>query len=259
VKKSIKKNTKIIWIEAPTNPTMKFPDIQAIAKLAKEKGALLVIDNTFMSPALTNPLKLGADIVVHSLSKYIGGHSDLIAGAMIMNSLELYDKLHYNLKTMGTIITPFNAWLALRGSKTLKLRVEKASDNALKIAKFLEKHQKIEKVMFPGLPSHPHHKNALKARAHPHLNGGSGMMSFYIKGDIKKANKFLCELKLCILCESLGGAETLIESPALMTHGSVPKKKREELGIHDNFIRFSSGCEEAEDIIADLKQALEKI
>jgi len=212
-----------------------------------------------MSPALTNPLSLGADIVVHSLSKYIGGHSDLIAGACIVNRLDLYEKLHFNIRTMGTIISPFNAWLACRGSKTLKLRVEKSSESALIIAKHLEKHPKISKVLFPGLPSHPHHKNALKARAYPHLNGGSGMMAFYINGDIKKANKFLINLKLCILAESLGGAETLIESPALMTHGSVPKAKREELGIHDNFIRFSTGCEEVEDIIADLDQALAKI
>jgi len=226
VKKNIKKNTKMIWIEAPTNPTMKYPDIQAIAKISKEKGCILVIDNTFMSPALSNPLKLGADLVVHSLSKYIGGHSDLIAGAIIMNRIDLYDKLYYNVKTMGTIISPFNAWLACRGSKTLKLRAEKCSDNALIIAKWLEAHPKIEKVMYPGLPSHPHHKNALKARANPKLNGGSGMMAFYVDGDLKMCNTFLSSLKLCILAESLGGVETLIESPALMTHGSVPPAKR---------------------------------
>lgn len=259
VKKSIKKNTKIVWIEAPTNPTFKYPDIAAIAKLTHEAGAILVIDNTFMSPVLQNPLTLGADIVMHSITKYIGGHSDCVAGALIFNDEALYDKLYFNIKSMGTMINPFNAWVALRSSKTLKLRVEKASESALTIAKMLEAHPKVEKVLYPGLPSHPHHKNALKCRSSTKYSGGSGMLGFYIKGDLKKTNKFLSVMKVFTLAESLGGVESLIESPALMTHGSVPPAHRKLLGIDDNYVRISTGIEEVEDLVADLKQALAKI
>jgi len=259
VRKSIKKNTKIVWIETPTNPTLKYPDVQEIAKICKQKGAILVIDNTFMSPVLSNPLKMGADIVMHSMSKYIGGHSDLIGGSLIMNDLDLYNKLYFHVKSMGTIISPFQAWLALRGTKTLQLRVERCTETALKIAKWLEKHPKVDKVLYPGLKSHPHHKIALKSRSNKKYNGGSGMIGFYINGDIKKANKFLSSLKICTLAESLGGVETLIESPALMTHGSVPQAKRIELGIHDNFVRISVGCEAFEDLKKDLGQSFDQI
>ena len=259
VKSSFKKNTKLVWIESPTNPTLKCTDISAIAKMCAEKGALLAIDNTFMSPVLQNPLTLGADIVMHSITKYIGGHSDIVAGCLMFNCGDLYDKLYFNIKSMGTMISPFDAWVALRGTKTLKLRVEKASENALTIAKWLEKHKKIEKVLYPGLPSHPHYKVAQKNRASKHLNGGSGMLSFYLKADLSKTNKFLSSLKVLTLAESLGGVETLIESPALMTHGSVPAAHRKMLGIDDNFVRLSTGIEEVEDLIKDLDQALAKI
>ena len=253
VEKSIKKNTKIVWIESPTNPTMKCTDVAAVAKLCHAKGAMLVIDNTFMSPCLQNPLLLGADVVMHSITKYIGGHSDVVAGALMFNDSKLYDKLFFNIKSMGYWISPFDAWIALKGSKTLKLRAERASENAMTIAKMLEKHPKIQKVLFPGLPSHPHHKIALKNRASPKYNGGSGMMGFYIKGDIKKANKFLSSLKVITLAESLGGVESLIENPALMTHGSVPPEHRKMLGIDDNYCRLSTGIEDIEDLIADIK------
>lgn len=191
VKAAIKKNTKLMWIESPTNPTLKCTDIAAVAKICKEKGVRLVIDNTFMSPALQNPLSLGADVVMHSITKYIGGHSDVVAGCLVFNDSELYDKLYFNIKSMGTMIAPFDAWVALRGSKTLKLRAEKAMENGMAIAKHLEAHPKIEKVLYPGLPSHPHHEIALKNRANDKLSGGSGMIGVYIKGDINKANTFL--------------------------------------------------------------------
>jgi cystathionine gamma-lyase len=194
VEAAIKPNTKMMWVESPTNPTLKCTDIAEVAKICKKKGILLAIDNTFMSPALQNPLLLGADIVMHSITKYIGGHSDVVAGAVIFNDPDLYDKLYFNIKSMGTMIAPFDAYLALRGSKTLQLRAERASESAMTISKFLEKHPRIEKVVFPGLPSHPHHKIALKNRAHNKLNGGSGMLGFYIKGDIHKTNKFLSSL-----------------------------------------------------------------
>lgn len=204
-------------------------------------------------------MKLGADIVMHSLTKYIGGHSDVVAGALMFNSPDLYDKLYFNIKSIGTCLAPFDAWIALRGSKTLKLRAEKAADNALVLAKWLEKCPKIEKVLYPGLPSHPHHKIALKNRAHTKLSGGSGMLGLYIKGNLQDTNTFLSSLKLVTLAESLGGIESLIESPALMTHGSVPADHRKMLGIDDNYCRMSVGIEDVDDIIDDIKQALKGI
>lgn len=254
-----KKNTKMVWVETPTNPTLKVTDIQEIAKLCKEKKALLVVDNTFMSPALQNPVLLGADVVMHSITKYIGGHSDVVAGALCFNDSDLYDKLFFNIKTMGTCIAPFDAWIALKGSKTLGIRMARASQNAQAVCEYLLKHPKIEKVLYPGHKSHPHYKIALKNRANDKLSGGSGMLSFYIKGDIKKTNTFLSSLKVFTLAESLGGVESLAESPALMTHGSVPPEHRKMLGIDDNFVRLSVGIEEQEDLIADLEQALKKI
>jgi len=190
---------------------------------------------------------------MHSITKYIGGHSDVVAGCLCFNDQALYDKLYFNMKTIGSCIAPFDAYIALKGAKTMKLRVEKASENALVIAKMLEKHPKVVKVLYPGLPSHPDYKVALKNRANNSQSGGSGMLGFYIKGDIKKTNKFLSSLNVCTLAESLGGVETLIESPALMTHGSVPQAKRQLLGIDDNFVRLSTGIEDIEDLVADLK------
>lgn len=253
VKAAIKKNTKIVWIESPTNPTLKCTDIAEMAKICKAKGILLAIDNTFMSPVLQNPSKLGADIVMHSLTKYIGGHADVLAGALMFNCPDLYDKLKFNLKSTGGTISPFDAWVALRGSKTLSLRMEKSCSNALTIAKWLEKHPKVSKVLYPGLPSHPHHKVAVKNRASKKFSGGSGMVSFYIKGDFKKTSKFMSSLKVVTLAESLGDVNTLINHPAKMTHGSVPVEIRKQLGIDDNFMRLSVGCEDPEDLIADLK------
>ena len=249
----------MMWIESPTNPTLKCTDISEVSKMCKRHNVFLTIDNTFMSPVLQNPLALGADMVMHSVTKYIGGHSDVVGGALMFNDAKLYDKLYFNIKSMGTMMAPFDAFVALRGSKTLELRVDKASENALQIAKMLEKHPKVLKVLYPGLPSHPHHKIALKNRANSKQSGGSGMLSFYIKGNLAKTNKFLSSLHVCTLAESLGGVESLIESPALMTHGSVPAEHRKMLGIDDNFVRLSTGIENADDLINDLKQALAKI
>ena len=196
---------------------------------------------------------------MHSITKYIGGHSDVVAGALVFNDSDLYDKLYFNIKSIGTCIAPFDAWIALKGSKTLEVRMERASSNALKIAEFLEKHPLVEQVVYPGLKSHPGYKIAQKNKASPKFNGGSGMIGIYIKGDIKKTYKFLSSVKVFTLAESLGGVESLIESPACMTHGSVPPEHRKMLGIDDNFVRLSVGIENIEDLIADLAQALSKI
>lgn len=194
VRAHFKPNTKLVIAESPTNPTLKCTDIQGLAKICKEKGAWLMIDNTFMSPVLTNPLDLGADVVMHSITKYIGGHSDVCAGCLCFNDPDLYDRLYFNMKSIGSCIAPFDAYIALKGSKTMKLRVEQASNNAMEIAKMLESHPKIVKVLYPGLPSHPHHEIAKKNRSNPKYSGGSGMISFYIDGDLDKTAKFLSSL-----------------------------------------------------------------
>lgn len=196
---------------------------------------------------------------MHSLTKYVGGHADVVAGALMFNDGDLYDKLYFNMKSTGGIISPFDAWVALRGTKTLEVRVEKCCSNAMAMAKFLESHPKIEKVLYPGLPSHPHHKVAQKNRSRAKYSGGSGMLSFYVKGDIKKASKLMSSLKIITLAESLGDVTTLIESPALMTHGSVPPAHRKKLGIDDNFMRISAGNEDPDDLVRDLELALRQI
>lgn len=193
------------------------------------------------------------------MTKYIGGHADVVGGCLCFNDSALYDKLYFNMKSTGGIIAPFDAWVTLRGTKTLQLRVQKCADNALKVAKYLEAHPKIDKVLYSGLKSHPQYKTALKNRASDKMSGGGGMLSAYIKGDIKKAAKFMSSVKLITLAESLGEVKTLVQCPAVMTHASVPAAHRKMLGIDDNFCRFSIGIEDVEDIIADLEQALAKI
>lgn len=253
VRKSIKPTTKVVWAETPTNPTLKICDIAAIAKICKEKKTLLAVDNTFFTPYLQNPLDLGADMVVHSITKYIGGHSDVVMGAIMLNDKELYDKLFFAGKSIGSGASPFDCYLALRGSKTLAVRVERAMTNAQKIADLLEKHPKVDRVIYPGLKSHPQYELCKKQS-----RGPGAMISFYIKGDINMAERFLRSVKLFTLAESLGGVESLIENPALMTHFSVPPEQRKLLGIEDNFIRISVGIEDCKDLIEDIKQALEK-
>lgn len=253
-KKMLRPNTKMVWLETPTNPTLKVFDISKIAEACKAHGALFIVDNTFMTPINQNPLLLGADVVTHSLTKYIGGHSDMIAGGIMLNDRELYDKLYFVLKTMGTGLDSFNSWLAMRSCKTLEVRVRKAMSNAMAVAKYLEAHPKIQRVVYPGLPSHPQYNIAKKQ-----CSGPGAMISFYVKGGLKHSEKFLKAVHLFTLAESLGGVESLIEHPALMTHGSVPAAHRKLLGIEDNFIRMSVGIENEEDLIADLKSALAKI
>lgn len=253
-KKCIRKETKICWLETPTNPTLKVFDIRKIADALKGTGVILVVDNTFSTPINTNPLELGADIVSHSVTKYIGGHSDVIAGALCFNSKDLYDKLFFIFKTMGTGLSAFDSWVALRGSKTLEVRVQRANSNAMALATMMEKHKKVQRVIYPGLKSHPQH--AIHAKQ---SRGPGGMISLYVKGGMKQARAFLMNLKVFTLAESLGGVESLAECPVVMTHGSVPPEQRKILGIEDNFIRLSVGIETEADLIADVKQALDKM
>tara|TARA_S200000501_G_C20834166_1_gene748625 strand:+ start:412 stop:1569 length:1158 start_codon:yes stop_codon:yes gene_type:complete len=247
-------NPDLVWIESPTNPMLQISDIKAICKSAHIVGAKVVVDNTFMSPYFQNPLDLGADMVMHSLTKYINGHSDVVGGAIMLNDESQYEKLWYLQNSIGPSQSPFDSWLVLRGVKTLSVRMKAHEENAIKIADFLIAHSKIEKVIYPGLESHPQHELAKSQ-----MNGFGGMLSFYIKGGLSESNKFLKQLSIFTLAESLGGVESLIEHPAIMTHASVPVKERNELGISDNFIRISVGIEDIEDLKADLKQALDTI
>jgi len=253
-KKQLKENTKMVWLETPTNPTLKVFDIEKISKVCRAHGALLIVDNTFMTPVNQNPLLLGADVVTHSMTKYIGGHSDLIAGCIMMNDKALYDKLYFVLKTMGTGLDSFNSWLAMRSCKTLEVRVNKAMSNAMAVAKALESNPKVVKVIYPGLASHPQYSIVKKQ-----CKGPGAMISFYVKGGITQSSRFLKGLKLFTLAESLGGVESLAEAPSVMTHGSLPAAHRKMLGIEDNFIRLSVGIETEADLVADIKQALAKV
>ncbi|CEG38197.1 cystathionine gamma-lyase [Plasmopara halstedii] len=243
--------TKLIWIETPTNPTLKITDIQAVAKFAKSHNLLLVVDNTFMSPYFQNPLTLGADIVMHSITKYINGHSDVVGGVVITNSEDINTKLRFIQNGIGAVPSPFDCYMALRGLKTLHLRMATHAKNAQAVAEYLEKHPAVEKVCYPGLKSHPQHEIAKKQ-----ASGFSGMVTFYIRGGIEKARSFLENLQVFTLAESLGAVESLAESPAIMTHASVPEEVRKEIGISDSLIRLSVGIEGLPDIIADLDRAL---
>lgn len=250
VEKAIKPNTKLVWIETPSNPLLKLCDIQAVAEISKKHKLILVVDNTFLSPYFQNPLDLGADVVVHSSTKYIGGHSDVLGGAVLLNDPTYYERLQYYQNAIGAVLSPFDSYLTLRGIKTLELRLEKHQENALKIASYLEKHPKVIKVIYPGLESHPQHALAKKQ-----TSGFGGVLSFEIKGTISDAERFLEKLTLFALAESLGGVESLIELPSVMTHSSVDKKVREQVGITDTLIRVSVGVENINDLIEDLEQA----
>jgi len=251
VEQAVRPNTKMIWVESPTNPLIKLCDIKAISEVAKKRNILLVVDNTFMTPYYQRPLELGADIVLHSTTKYLNGHSDLIGGALMLNDDELFAKLEFYQNAAGAVPSPFDCWLVLRGLKTLAVRMEKHNENAQKVAEFLENHPKIAKVYYPGLKSHPQHELAKRQ-----ASGFGGTFSFEIKGDINSAKKFLESLEIFTLAESLGGVKSLIECPALMTHDSVPKEEREAIGIKDTLIRVSVGIEDVEDLIRDLKRGL---
>ena len=248
---AFKPNTKLIWMETPTNPMLKILDIAALCQLAKSKGALSVVDNTFMSSYFQKPLQLGADIVVHSVTKYMNGHSDVVGGILVTNSTELHTKLKFLQNAVGAVPAPMDCFLVMRGLKTLHVRMERHAQNAMAIARHLEKHPAIQKVIYPGLESHPQHGIAKKQ-----MSGFGGMITFFIKGGLPEARKFLEKVKLFTLAESLGGVESLIEHPAIMTHASIPAETRKELGIHDNLIRMSVGIEDLADLIGDLDQAL---
>lgn len=244
----------LIWLETPTNPLLKITDIQAITTIAKKAKALTVVDNTFMSPYFQNPLVLGADFVLHSMTKYINGHSDVVGGCIMLNDSDMHKKLFTLQNSIGPSQSPFDSWLVLRGLKTLAIRMEAHQKNAMAVAQYLEKHPKVERVVYPGLKSHPQHAIAKKQ-----MLGFGGMITFFLKGDIKKSKKFLENVKIFALAESLGGVESLIEHPAIMTHASVPKKVRESIGLSDNLIRLSVGIEHVQDLIDDLDEAFKAV
>ena len=254
VKSAIKPNTKLMWLETPTNPMMKLTDICELKGLVDGKDILLCVDNTFMSPYFQRPLELGADIVMHSATKYLGGHSDLIAGAIIAKTNELAERLQFLQMSMGGIASPWDCYLLSRSLKTLALRMSRHQENAMAVAEYLEKHPKIERVFYPGLESFPQ-----KALADKQMHGYGGMISMHLKGGLEESRKLLENVKIFLLAESLGGVESLIEHPAIMTHASVPAENRAQLGIVDNFIRLSVGVEHKDDLIQDLDAALSKL
>lgn len=254
VEAAIRPNTKMIWVETPTNPLLKITDLAAVADIARKKGILSVADNTFATPRLQKPLNLGIDIVVHSITKYIGGHSDLIGGAVVVKDKDLADKLKFIQNASGGILGPFESFMALRGLKTLDVRMERHLKNAQTVVEWLVKHPMIEKVYYPGLENHAGHAIAKKQMA-----GFGGMISAVIKSDLKSVANMLSACRVFTLAESLGGVESLIEHPAIMTHASIPADQRKALGIDDGLIRLSVGIESASDLIADLDQAMTQV
>ena len=251
--KLINENTKLVWVETPTNPLMKLADIAEIAKITKKHNILFAVDNTFATPYLQKPLDLGADIVMHSATKYLGGHSDVIAGALVIKDKALGDELHFKQFATGGTLGPMDSFLVLRGIKTLHLRVQRHCENGVKVAEFLKNHPKIDKVYYPGLENHPFHEIAKKQM----IGGFGGMVTFTFKSGAKEdAIKFLEKVQVFTLAESLGGVESLANHPALMTHASIPEEKRKEIGITDDLVRLSVGVEDASDLIADLEQTL---
>nr|CAH7767845.1 unnamed protein product [Callosobruchus chinensis] len=254
LEKAIEPNTKLIWLESPTNPTMKVVDLSAAAAIAKKHNIYLTVDNTFLTPYLQRPLDLGADLTIYSISKYINGHADVIMGSIATNNEEIFTKLKFLQNAMGIIPAPFDCYQVNRGLKTLALRMQKHKENARLVGEFLESHPKVAKVLHPGLPSHPQHELFKKQ-----TSGHSGTFSMYLKGGLDESKTFLKAVKVFTLAESLGGFESLIELPSVMTHASVPPELRKQLGISDSLIRLSVGLEDPEDLIADLDQALKKL
>ncbi|KAI9314294.1 Cys/Met metabolism PLP-dependent enzyme-domain-containing protein [Dichotomocladium elegans] len=250
LKSALKSNTRLVWIETPTNPTLRLVDIAAVAKITHDHGAILVVDNTFMSPYFQNPMDLGADIVVHSVTKYLNGHGDVVMGVAVTSNEEIYKKLLFIQNSMGAVPSAFDCYLARRGVMTLELRMQRHEQNAIAVAEFLEKHQNVTDVIYPGLKSHPQHELAKRQQ-----KGFGGMVSFRIRGNLDTVNKVLQNLKMITLAESLGGVETLIEVPAVMTHASLSPEDRAALGITDTLLRLSVGVESARDIIRDLEEA----
>jgi cystathionine beta-lyase/cystathionine gamma-synthase len=251
IKKSFLPSTKMVWIETPTNPTLKIFDIGAISELSHKKNAIVVVDNTFLSPFFQKPLLLGADIVVHSTTKYINGHSDIIGGAVILNSSELFKRIQLVQKSIGAVPSPFDSWLTLRGVKTLAIRMKQHELNAFQVARFLKNQPNVLEVFFPGLETHPGYEIAKKQ-----MTGFGGVVSFKLKGGLQECNTFFKKLKIFQLADSLGGIESLANYSALMTHDYFPAELRQKIGVTDNLIRLSVGIENIEDLIQDLKNAL---
>lgn len=251
VEKAFQKNTRLLWMETPTNPMLKILDISAIAQLARKNHVTSVVDNTFMSPYFQQPLQLGADVVAHSVTKYMNGHSDVVGGALATNNTPLYETLKFYQNAVGAVPAPMDCFLVMRGIKTLAVRMQRHGENAIQVARFLEKHPQVERVIYPGLESHPQYALAKKQ-----MSGFGGMLTFFIKGGLPEARSFLEKVQVFTLAESLGGVESLIEHPAIMTHASIPIETRKQLGIHDNLIRVSVGIEDIADLLADLKEAL---
>ncbi len=249
VERALRPETRLVWIESPTNPMLKIVDLAEVARLARARGARTVVDNTFATPYFQRPLELGIDVVTHSTTKYLNGHSDVIGGAVLTSDDALHDRLRFLQNAVGGVPSPMDAFLVLRGLKTLHVRMERHARNALALARFLEGHPQVEKVTYPGLPSHPQH--ALAARQ---MRGFGGMLTFVLRGGLPAARAFLKAVRIFACAESLGGVESLIEHPAIMTHASVPKETREALGIADGLIRVSAGIEGVDDLVADLER-----
>ncbi|RDJ00443.1 cystathionine gamma-synthase [Dyella solisilvae] len=248
---ALKPNTRMIWAETPTNPMLKLVDLQKISAFARQHGLILVVDNTFCSPVLQRPIEYGADLVLHSATKYLNGHSDMVGGVVVAKGEQLVERMGFLQNSVGAVAGPFDSFLAMRGLKTLHLRMKAHCENALLIAKWLEGHEAIERVIYPGLKSHPQH-----ALARRQMQGYGGIMSVEVKGGLKRARRVLERCELFALAESLGGVESLIEHPAIMTHASLPAAKRKALGISDGLIRLSVGVEDCDDLVAELETAL---
>ncbi len=253
VRSAIQTETKLLWIETPTNPLLKITDLEAMATIARENNILLGVDSTFATPVFLRPLELGADIVMHSTTKYLSGHNQIIGGVLATNDTSIRDKMKFIQKTIGNVSSPFDCWLNLSGLKTLHLRMQRHSESALKVAKFLENHDKIKSVLYPGLASHPQHEIAKQQ-----MSGFSGMISFELTGGTESGKQLMNNVKLCGLAESLGSVETMITHPATMTHADVPSEDRARRGLTDGLVRLSVGIEDVNDIIYDLEEALEK-
>ena len=251
VRSAMTPKTRMLWIETPTNPLLKVTDMEAMVAVAREHGILLGVDSTFATPVFLRPLEFGADIVMHSTTKYLSGHNQIIGGVLATNSREIYDKMKFIQKTIGAVSSPFDCWLNLSGLKTLHLRMQRHEESAMQVAIFLESHAKIERVLYPGLPSHPQH-----AVAKAQMSGFSGMITFELTGGTEAGKRLMNRVKLCGLAESLGSVETMITHPASMTHADVPPEDRRRRGLTDGLVRLSVGVEDVEDIILDLEQAL---
>ena len=249
LEKAMRPRTRLVWVESPTNPLLKLVDLGAVAAVARARGARTVVDNTFATPFFQRPLEHGVDLVCHSTTKYLNGHSDVVGGAVLTSDGELHQRLAFLQNAVGAVPSPMDSFLVLRGLKTLPVRMERHADNAMRLARFLEGHPQVERVLYPGLPSHPQH-----ALARRQMTGFGGMLAFVIRGGLEAARAFLGAVRIFACAESLGGVESLVEHPAIMTHASVPRETRERLGIADGFIRVSCGIEHADDLVEDLER-----